>query len=195
MPTRPATGGQARGDRTRASIIDETVRCVVEEGFHAASANHIAERAGVTWGVIQYHFGDRDGLLAAVVDAGFQHLKASVAGIDLPVGDVRRRVGALVDAAWDAISTPTSQASFEILTGTRSDRDPKFAQALDEMARELERLAERLTDGHEPRPAVGRLLWATLRGLVLAQIWVPEPLDLTVEREILVDLLTLYIDG
>ena len=49
-------------------IIDETVRCIVEEGFAAATAKHVAERAGVTWGVIQYHFGDRNGLLMAVVD-------------------------------------------------------------------------------------------------------------------------------
>jgi len=70
-PTRPVGGAQARAERTRALIMDETVRCVVEEGFAAASAKHIAERAGVTWGVIQYHFGDRDGLLAAVVESGF----------------------------------------------------------------------------------------------------------------------------
>ena len=55
-------------------VIDETVRCVLEEGFGAASAKHITERAGVTWGVIQYHFGDRDGLLMAVVDRGFGDL-------------------------------------------------------------------------------------------------------------------------
>ena len=67
-PRRPANGKQVRADRTRAMVIDETVRCVLEEGFGAASAKHITERAGVTWGVIQYHFGDRDGLLMAVVD-------------------------------------------------------------------------------------------------------------------------------
>jgi TetR/AcrR family transcriptional regulator, regulator of cefoperazone and chloramphenicol sensitivity len=195
MPTRPATGGQLRGDRTRAAIIDETVRCVIEEGFEAASAKHIAERAGVTWGVIQYHFGDRAGILAAVVDAGFQHLRETVGGIDLPAGDTRQRVAALVDAAWGAMSTPTSRASFEILVATRSDRDPQFAKDLDDMARELARLAGRLTEGRQPLPAVGRLLWATLRGLVLAQIWVPERLDPTAEREALVDLLAMCIEG
>jgi AcrR family transcriptional regulator len=45
----------------RAIVIDETIRCILEEGFAAASAKHITERAGVTWGVVQYHFGDRDG--------------------------------------------------------------------------------------------------------------------------------------
>ena len=55
------------------------MRCVVEEGFEAATAKHVAERAGVTWGVIQYHFGDRNGLLMAVVDEGVARLVDSLA--------------------------------------------------------------------------------------------------------------------
>src|SRR5471030_2456056 len=106
---------QAHADRTRALIMDETVRCVVEEGFAAASAKHIAERAGVTWGVIQYHFGDRDGLLAAVVDAGFDQLRARMAAVGVPHGSSRKQVTALVDDAWAAFSTSTSRASLEIL--------------------------------------------------------------------------------
>ena len=117
-PTRPAGGAQARAERTRALIMDETVRCVVEEGFTAASAKHIAERAGVTWGVIQYHFGDREGLLAAVVESGFDELRARMATVDVPQGSSRKQVTALVDAAWAAFSTPTSRASLEILVAT-----------------------------------------------------------------------------
>ena len=81
-PRRPANGKQVRADRTRAMVIDETVRCVIEEGFGAASAKHITERAGVTWGVIQYHFGDRDGLLMAVVDSGFSELLTKLREIE-----------------------------------------------------------------------------------------------------------------
>ena len=51
-PTRPAGGAQERAERTRALIMQETVRCVVEEGFAAASAKHIAERAGVLTPVV-----------------------------------------------------------------------------------------------------------------------------------------------
>ena len=47
-----------------------------EEGFAKASANRIAQRAGVTWGVIQYHFGDRAGLFSAVVFAGCEQARA-----------------------------------------------------------------------------------------------------------------------
>ena len=43
-PTRRAVKGQVRADRTRQLIIDETIRCVREEGFAAISASRIAER-------------------------------------------------------------------------------------------------------------------------------------------------------
>src|ERR1700755_1346841 len=85
-PRRPVNGKQLRADRTRATVIDETVRCVIEEGFAAASANHITERAGVTWGVIQYHFGDRDGLMMAVVDRGFAELLERLNGMEPELG-------------------------------------------------------------------------------------------------------------
>jgi hypothetical protein len=42
--------------------------CILQEGFSAASARHIIERAGASWDVIQHHFGDRDGPLTAVID-------------------------------------------------------------------------------------------------------------------------------
>ena len=60
-------------------MIDETVRCVLEEGFAPPSVRHIADRAGLTWGVVQYHFGDLDGLLMAVVDKGFGELIETLA--------------------------------------------------------------------------------------------------------------------
>ena len=69
---------QERGERTRALVIDETIRCIREEGFAAASTRHIIDRAGVSWGVIQYYFGDRDGLLTAVIEHAITTLTASL---------------------------------------------------------------------------------------------------------------------
>jgi AcrR family transcriptional regulator len=196
-PTRPAGGGQPRAERTRALIMDETVRCIIEEGFEAASAKHIAERAGVTWGVIQYHFGDRAGLLAAVIDSGFDQLRAQMAIVDLPPGPTRPRVTAMVESAWDAFSTPTSRASLEILVATRGRRDPVTDAHLADMAGELSQLGRHVID--DPTPSrdpyvVGELLWAALRGLVLAQMVVTDPIDSSRERAFLVDVLSAYLD-
>ena len=189
-PTRPPGGAQARGDRTRAAIIDEAVRTILDEGVAAASAKHIAERAGVTWGVIQYHFGSRDGLFAAVVGTGFDALKQTMAQLELPVGPTRERLQALVDAAWSAFSSPTSRASLEILVATRPGRDPTLGEPLEAMARELRRLGRSLAG--RGRPEVGDLVWAVLRGLVLEQMVVTEPVDTDRQRSMLVDVLSVY---
>lgn len=194
-PTRPAGGSQRRADRTRDAIIDETVRCVLEEGFAAASAKHIAERAGVTWGVIQYHFGDREGLLMAVVDAGYAQLQASISSLVVSTGPPRQRVEALVEAAWAEFSAPTSMASLEILVATRADRDPRMTEHLAGLARALNRLGRRIA-GPSPATdssAIGDLVWATLRGLALAQMVAQEPMDFARERAALVEVLTAYL--
>ncbi len=73
-PIRRISAPRKRSDDTRTRIIDETVRCIQDEGFSAATAKHVAEHAGVTWGVIQYHFCDRNVLLMAVVDDGVNRL-------------------------------------------------------------------------------------------------------------------------
>lgn len=177
--------------------MDEAVRCVIEEGFEAASARHIAERAGVTWGVIQYHFGDRDGLLTAVVDSGFDELRAHMATVDVPSGSTRQRVGAIVDAAWAAFATETSRASLEILVATRARRDQATNEHLVAMAGELARLGRDLTGDRrdvDDDAAIGDLLWATLRGLVLTQMVTDTPIETTRERAALVDLLTARLD-
>ena len=198
QPTRSATGTQARGDRTRAAIIEETVQCVLEEGFAAASASHIAERAGVTWGVIQYHFGDTNGLLAAVIESGFDGLRANLAAVDIPLGSIRERLGVLVDAAWTAFSTPTSRASLEILVATRAGRDAFFTDLLMDMAHELARLGAAVVNdpiGKRHSAAIGDLLWAALRGLVLAQMVVQDPVDTSRERAVLIEVLANYLES
>ena len=68
-------------------MIEETIRCIREEGFAAASTRHIIDRAGVSWGVIQYYFGDRDGLLTAVIE----HANTTVDRVPEP--DRRHRSG------------------------------------------------------------------------------------------------------
>ncbi len=77
------------------------MRCILDEGFEAASARHIAERAGVTWGVIQYHFGDREALMMAVVDEGYAHLLEALRTPPDALANMnaRKRIEAIVSAS------------------------------------------------------------------------------------------------
>jgi AcrR family transcriptional regulator len=199
LPTRKVGRAQQRGDRTRAAIIEETVRCINEEGFAAASANHIATRAGVTWGVIQYHFGGRNGLLSAVIADGFQRFRQAIESVPVPDGPSYRRVEAVVGAAWAAFSSPESRASFEILISARAGRDEQRVDELEDMARDMRALSRVLvggrTDSRGQDAVIGEVLWATLRGLVMAQMLTARHIDTARERALLVDLISGLLDG
>ena len=198
QPTRKVGRAQARGDRTRDTIIEETVRCINEEGFAAASANHIAERAGVTWGVIQYHFGDRNGLLSAVIADGFSRFRRSIESVSVPDGPSRQRVAAAVEAAWAAFSSPPSRASFEILISARAGRDQIELGELERMAQDMRALSSVLVGNRvelgDQDAVIGEVLWATLRGLVMAQMLASRSIDSSRERTLLVDLITAQLD-
>ena len=194
-PTRRTTAPRKRGDDTRAKIIDETVRCIVEEGFAAATAKHVAERAGVTWGVIQYHFGDRNGLLMAVVDDGVARLVDSLSSADVSALPLRERIEVVVDTAWSCYSSPTSMAAFEILRATRGGPGESSRRHLLEMNSAISQLGRLVTD--DPSNAgVAEVIWAALRGVVLAQMIIGAPIDWTQERRALIDMVTHYLrDG
>lgn len=194
VPTRRGETRQQRGDETRAAIIAETVTCILEEGFGAASAKHITERANVSWGVIQYHFGDRDQLLMAVVDEGFDGLRRSLAEVDVPNGPLRERVSTVVEAAWSAFSNPTSLAAQEILVATRVTRNKKLNRHLVELNDGLTALGAKLVPEHGGT-MVADLIWACLRGLTLPQMVSPTKYETGRQRDSLIDMLTLYLSA
>jgi len=164
-PTRKVGRAQPRGDRTRTRSFHETVRCINEEGFAAASANHIAERAVLTWGVIQY---------TSVTATGSCPRSSPTVPAPTPWHRVpsvltdRRASGyeAVVDAAWAAFSSPESRASFES-SSRPGRRDQVRVDELEEMARDLRSLSGLLfgnrVDLGGQDAVIGEVLWATLR--------------------------------
>jgi AcrR family transcriptional regulator len=196
-PRRPPGGSQERAERTRTAVIDETIRCILDEGFAAPSVRHITERAGVTWGVVQYHFGDLSGLLIAVVDKGFGELIETLERLPATIAALapRGRTEAVVDAAWTAFSSPTSMAAFEILVSTRAVRDAVADIHLVEVGNSLTALGRQLGAGLDTSHAteIGNLIWATLRGLAVAELISPTPLDSSNDRRVLVDVISAYI--
>lgn len=194
IPTRRTNAPRKRGDDTRAKIIDETVRCIVEEGFTAATAKHVAERAGVTWGVIQYHFGDRNGLLRAVVDDGVARLVDSLSSADVSELPLRERIEVVVDTAWACYSSPTSMAAFEILRATRGGPgETSSRRHLLDMNSAIGELG-RLISTDPANAGVAEVIWATLRGVVLAQMITGTDIDWSLERRALIDMVTRVLE-
>lgn len=198
-PRRPLSGNQERAERTRRTVIDETVRYILDEGFAAPSVRRITERAGLTWGVVQYHFGDLGGLLMAVVDQGITELTEALTGLRQETADLppERRTEVVVDALWQAFSSPTSMAALEILICTRAARDSAVNAQLFDTMRQFTELGRHLGEDLEAPHAteIGNLIWATLRGIVLAQMVSPQRLDTSRDRRTLVDVLNTYIQA
>lgn len=195
-PGRQSKRGQLRADRTRELVIEETVRCILEEGFAAASTRHIVERANVSWGVIQYHFGDREGLLTAVIDYGFETLVESLnklADTAQDVTDLRSRAEMLSASAWEMFSTPTAMGALEILIATRAMRGTmdtkKFAGLEDAMAR-----IAGLIDHSTPHAnSITTLLWAGPVGMMVARMVMQKPLRAKSGQAALADLIADHV--
>lgn len=188
-PRRPSTGRQERGDRTRDLLIDETVRCIREEGFSAASARHIIERAGVSWGVIQHHFGDRDGLLTAVIEDAVDRLVASLEVLADPerVMDTQE----LVRATWEAFANPKAMAGLEILIAAKHLRSGLSKRRMERLGAALANLMTRLnaeTIG-DHAVALGMLLWTTPVAMMIAEMFATPPLTTKAAQKAVADLI------
>jgi AcrR family transcriptional regulator len=153
-PSRKSTKREA----TREKVIQAAIDCIYRDGFHAAHTNRIAEEAGVSWGVLQYHFGDKDGLLQAVIDHIFDDFAATLESTSLQGEHLQQRVRQLIDVVWALVSKREYRVS---INGQKQ---------LSRWARKTSQLWDELFAGkiQEPqRSEIARhLLFATLRGMV-----------------------------
>lgn len=57
-------------------ILQSALELFAKEGFHATSTNKVAKHAGVSEGLIFRHFGNKEGLLQAILTEGERRFKA-----------------------------------------------------------------------------------------------------------------------
>lgn len=87
-----AMASMARGEQTKATIIDAALALFEEGGYEATTMRAIAERAGVSVGNAYYYFDSKEQLVQGFYDrAAEQHLGASVERLD-GVADLASRV-------------------------------------------------------------------------------------------------------
>ena len=74
--------GNAESDRTfietarRAQIVDAAIDTIAEVGYARASLGRIAERAGISRGLISYHFAGKEELIREIVRAVIDQSRA-----------------------------------------------------------------------------------------------------------------------
>jgi TetR/AcrR family transcriptional regulator, regulator of cefoperazone and chloramphenicol sensitivity len=176
-----AAGAVARrpnGDsRSRKRVVNAAIQTILEQGLYRASSNAIAERAGLTWGVIQYYFGSREALMLAVLEEGARRLSESVQTANVTGETVTERVEQYMDILSTYYGSPDYLAFTEVLLNL--SHDPRTSQqTLDTLARINEATnpslhslqAQVLVGTGIQEKAMLYLLFNGLRGLALSQV-------------------------
>ncbi len=83
---------QAMMEENRLKLIEAGRRAFAAHGYAAASMDELTASAGLTRGALYHNFGDKKGLLAAVVHQ-----------IDSAMAQKARQVGALETDPWEAL--------------------------------------------------------------------------------------------
>jgi hypothetical protein len=105
---------------------------------------------------------------------------------------LRERIEVVVDTAWSCYSSPTSMAAFEILRATRGGPGASSRRHLLEMNAAIGQLGRLITEDPS-NDGVAEVIWAALRGVVLAEMIMGTPIEWRRERRALIDMVTLYL--
>lgn len=110
-----------RTAETRERVMTAVVSSIADVGYQKTTAAEIARRAGVTWGAVQHHFGDKDGILMAVLKESFDQFARLLADAPSPDEALEKRVALFVDRSWEHFAGPHYRSTFEILLNLPSD--------------------------------------------------------------------------
>jgi AcrR family transcriptional regulator len=164
------SGGQRR-------LIEAAIDCILEQGFYRASTNAIAERAGVTWGVIQYHFGTREKLMLAVLQEAASRLQETLSTAEVDATSLSGRLEQL----FEILAGYYGQRSFIAFTEVQLNlsHDPRTAESTHEnlmrinepVRLELDRLMSQvLSETSGDTPEIRSLIFHVLRGLSISEV-------------------------
>jgi AcrR family transcriptional regulator len=161
--------GYHHGDLRRA-LLDATLRLVDQHGPQGFTLRAAARAAGVTAGATYHHFEDKDALLTAVAEEGFElfrHALQEAAQLPAPSARERsRNVG--VAYVLFAVRHPTR---FRVMVGygvqarLRREGGPSSAMATYELVRDvlIEGLKDKPTDTISNAEVLG--WWSVVHGL------------------------------
>jgi AcrR family transcriptional regulator len=124
MPKKQSTavtiGRQAqKAQDTRDAILGAVIGLIKEGGFGNASSSRIAERAGITWGAVQHHYGSKEEILDAILEILQQKFTALMSAPQLREGDLQQRVDRFVERLWRHYQQDEFIVAVEILLASR----------------------------------------------------------------------------
>ena len=147
VPARERRTHAERTAETRERVMTAVVEAISEVGFARTTASEIARRAGVTWGAVQHHYRDKDGILAAVLEDSFSRFAEALGEVP-EEPELEKRVALFGDRAWVHFASPHYRSTSEILLNLPDEIESPWQQ---EMHREWRRIWSRYFPQSDPR--------------------------------------------
>jgi len=190
---------QERSRQTRDLLVDATLDCLQEFGFHGASLSRILERAAISKGTWAHHFATRNELIAAAAEVMIADTRRA-ADEFAAQGAERRHDGSLIEEVWERFyQSRYRDVLFEMTVACRTEPDlrarlqPVFAGLIDGL-----RDAWRGTgqDARQERAAdVTTLTVYMLRGMAMQDMLARDPVGGATLRRLWAELMMPLIDA
>jgi AcrR family transcriptional regulator len=123
----PLTRKQQQGAASRELILDATERLMASKGYAATSISDIRNACGLPASSIYWHFGSKDGVLAAVMERGANRFFAAIPRWDQTIGTGEKKSSTQLEVTASLLSAhPDFLRLFYMLSLERSV-DPTVA--------------------------------------------------------------------
>ncbi|MFH7323556.1 TetR/AcrR family transcriptional regulator [Aeromicrobium sp. HA] len=168
---RPRAGRLPRTAR-RAQLLDVALDVFVEQGYHAASMDEIAERAGVSKPVLYQHFPGKLDLYTALVSSAVDTVIEGVREALASTQDNRERVQASMRLWYDSVAD--QEKAFRLVFESDLTSDPEVRELVDRVTSEsAAAIAEVIVEDTGLSRGAAELLAAGLVGMghVGARAW------------------------
>ncbi|QOV33135.1 TetR/AcrR family transcriptional regulator [Streptomyces ferrugineus] len=172
----------------REELLDRLLDHVITHGVDDLSLRKLAAAVGVAPNALQYHFGPREDMVAAILARHAERIRATIEAEGDAASQVHR--------AWEQLTDPSVRKSwhafFEFYALALRNPD-RYRAFLDHVARDWSDPLTRkfVTAGVAPEEAAARaaLLVAAVRGLVLDRLADGDEARVSAALDLLIDLL------
>jgi AcrR family transcriptional regulator len=196
----PLPGSPADPDEhVRTRLLNAAVRVFDRKGYAAASVREVAEMAGVAKPAVYYHFGNKEGLLLAILHQAERQLSHTLEQAALRPGSARERIVALCEDVYALFGqhVPLARVAHAVFLGP-PDGAPPFDVTVFEVKfrRTIERMVEAGVASGEFRPvAIDDVALGVMAMLELCNERQLHPAFEPVGPGVVRRLITLFFDG
>ena len=179
-----ARGRYRKSDVSRERILEAATELFASRGYAGAGVDQLAQRSGIAKTAIYYHFGNKEGLLAAVLERTATQwiegiLQASREGAD-PLGHLDRALAGMQAMLEER---PWIYKLFQILTLEVAESKPEIAATLRGIVRRAKQaIVEGMRDAIgvdvPEADAIATLILAALDGISLGLQLDPDSVSL-----------------